>query len=223
MEHDATLAPPLEPLVAADPASAPAQEAASESPPPTETPPPNGETADQHAAGTAQASVESALEALISEMHELRRDFESKVKYDASKERQLNLMHEELQAHREGFHFRIVRPILLELISLYNDLSKLIESSADNALLTVRDTVEEILRRHGTEPFAVEGDAASASRRRVVKVIPTADPDLDAKVARRVRLGFAYDDRVLQPEWVEAYRYAPSQNQVPATEDPTRE
>jgi molecular chaperone GrpE len=157
-----------------------------------------------------------AMLRLLEEMQHLRRDFDTKVKYDESKERQIALLHDELQ-HRDDLHFRILRPIFMDLIALYDDISKMLddhqagEDGAANQWLknvqSVQGTIEEILRQNGAEAFHVAGTAVNSERQRVVKAIPTDDPALDKQVARRLRKGFLYETKVLRPEWVEVYRY----------------
>lgn len=167
------------------------------------------------------SAVGTDLERLVGmvfdELQALRNDFASKIQYDETKQHQLDSMHAELQAHREGFHFRVLRPVLVDLISLFDDLSKQVEvvgtaksaaNVGDTAAWSVfLGTVEEILRRNGVEAFSVDGNSGGVRRQRVINIIQTPDPTLDGSVARRLRPGFAYEDRVLRPEWVEVYQY----------------
>ena len=66
------------------------------------------------------------LDTLLAEMHSLRQDFDTKVKYDESKERLTDTLHLELQAYREGLHFKILRPLFLDLIAMYDDLGRIV-------------------------------------------------------------------------------------------------
>lgn len=152
---------------------------------------------------------------LLEEMRQLRRDFDTKVKYDESKERQIMLLHNELQ-HRENLHFNILRPVLIDLIALYDDISKMLDGSKEEVLTatqwrgnlqSIQDTIEEVLRQNGAEAFNMAGTTVTPERQRIVKAIDTDDPALDKQVARRLRKGFLYDTKVLRPEWVEVYRY----------------
>lgn len=167
-------------------------------------------------------TVSQGIRALLGEMENLRRDFEAKVKYDESKERVIESLHRELQLHREGLHFRVLRPAFLDMISLYDDMGRLMErmsnevtAASDQVRLLMQhvkvfqETVEEILRRNGLESFTLEEDLFLPNKQRSLKTIPTPDPSLDRRIARRVRRGFAYEDMVLRHEIVEIYRYVP--------------
>lgn len=165
---------------------------------------------------SAEPEIQRGIQQVLEAIQSLRHDFETKIKYDETKERQITLLHNELQEQRQGLHFRILRPLLLDLIALYDDIAKLLESTAEESLTanqsrrnleSIQQSIEEMLRRNGVEPFTVEGDAVSIERQRVLKVLPTSEPLLDKKIAQRLRTGFSFEGRVLRPEWVEVYRY----------------
>src|SRR5579859_5517525 len=73
------------------------------------------------------ASIQENLQGLLQGMSELRQDFDTKVKYDESKERIIETLHRELLGHQEGLHFRILKPIFIDLIAMHDDLDKQME------------------------------------------------------------------------------------------------
>lgn len=161
--------------------------------------------------------IEQVIQPLLSELRELRHDFDTKIKYDESKERQVDSLHKELQGYREGLHFKILRPLFIDLIAVYDDFSKLLESMSNSEsngnsgqtidnLKSFQETIEDILRRNGVEAFSVEGATYIPSRQRVLQVIDTPDPVQDKQVARRIRKGFEYEGRVIRPEIVATYK-----------------
>lgn len=175
----------------------------------------------ENGAAPAAESGESALMArmqqLIDEMRLLREEFDTRLKYDASKERQIDSLHNELQAYRAGLHFKILRPVILDLISMHDDLSRLLESMPREDgmiplaqvlknLESFQTSLEEILRRNGVEPYSVEGDVFVSGRQRALQAVETSEPALDKQIARRVSKGFEYEEKVLRPELVVTYR-----------------
>jgi molecular chaperone GrpE len=180
-------------------------------------PPFSTETA-QPGAAAPQLTLQG-IEELRAEMQSLREDFETKVQYDQSKERLIDTLHEELQDHREGLHFKILRPLFTDLISLYDNIGRIIESSASEHignedhvienLLSFQQEVEEILYRQGVETFQLEEEAFVGNKQRVLRVINTPKAALDKHIARKVRKGFVYENRILRPEIVEVYKYVP--------------
>lgn len=169
------------------------------------------------------AEADPHIQLLLNEMHLLRQDFDTKVKYDESKERMIESLHRELQTYREGLHFRLLRPMFTDLITLYDEIGKLIDNMARESVgnieqlvanLTVfQETIEETLRANGVESFNMEGASFISNRQRILKVIPAFDPAWDRQIARRVRKGFIYGDIVLRPEVVEIYKYMPATSQ----------
>lgn len=169
------------------------------------------------------AEADPNIQLLLKEMHLLRQDFETKVKYDESKERMIESLHRELQTYREGLHFRLLRPMFTDLITLYDEIGKLIDNMARESsgnieqlvanLIVFQETIEETLRSNGVESFSMEGTSFISNRQRILKVIPAFDPTWDRQIARRVRKGFIYGDIVLRPEVVEIYKYMPATSQ----------
>lgn len=161
------------------------------------------------------------IQNLESEMQAMKRDFDAKVKYDESKERMIDVLHSELQSHREGLHFKILRLLFMDLISLYDDMNRIIENMStdfpelDQAIVSnvqsFADSVEKLLVNNEVEPFQMEGETFVANKQRALSPIPTDDATLDKHIKRRVRKGFRYDNRILRPEVVEIYRYRATQ------------
>ena len=159
-------------------------------------------------------------ESLQAQMEALQRGFEAKIKYDASKEKIIDNLHRELQNAREDLHFKILRPVFVDLIAMYDDMCKLIAHASratdtdtgQNRLFidsidSFLEAIEEILARNGVTAFSMDGDQLVQQRQRVVETIPTGEVGLDSHIAERRRKGFAYEDKILRPELVATYRY----------------
>jgi molecular chaperone GrpE len=169
---------------------------------------PDGETEETPPLGLAFADLQPLLE----EIARLRHDFETKVKYDESKERLIESLHRELQAHREGLTFHILRPLFLDLIGLYDEFDTFLGQSGQNhePMRMFQETIEDILYRQSVEVFTVETETFLPSQQRTIRTIPTPEKTLDKQIARRVRKGFLYEGHVLRPEMVEIYKYVPN-------------
>ncbi len=164
-------------------------------------------------------TLAAANESLQQGFERLERGFDSKIKYDTSKEKIIDALHRELQAYRDGLHFKILRPVFADLISMYDDLSSLArhpmtqeeavesEERLGRSLSTFQDTIKEILYRNGVQMYREEGNHFVAQRQRAVRIVETDDPQKDRLVAEHVREGFEYDGKVLRPEMVATYRY----------------
>ena len=159
------------------------------------------------------------IQNILVEMTNVRRDFETKVMYDESKERVIETLHRELQDYREGLHFRILKPLFIDLIVMYDDLGKQIERMDQNAnplakevkqdLELFQESIEETLHRNDVDTFSVEDDVFLPSKQKILRIIPTENLALDRHIARRVRKGFHCAGKILRPEIVETYKYTP--------------
>jgi molecular chaperone GrpE (heat shock protein) len=165
-----------------------------------------------------QVSSSERLAVILNELANLRRDFEAKVVYDTGQQRQLDVLHEELESYRRGFHLQLLRPMITDLITLYSDMDKVAarlvtqETHADAAreIAQFRDQVEEILRRNGVERYTSPSEEFDGSRQRAIAAVETNDPANDKRVAERLRPGFEYEGRVIvQAEQVKTYRFVP--------------
>src|SRR5258708_15037291 len=97
---------------------------------PTPPPPEDKEPTSLDNSMNSSASPDPAgrLQQLLGEMRGLRKDFETKVKYDENKQRLIDSLHSELQGYREGLYFKILRPVFLDMIDMHDDLGKLAEA-----------------------------------------------------------------------------------------------
>jgi molecular chaperone GrpE len=157
------------------------------------------EREQQASAGSEQNSGDIAD--LLTILTDLKVCFDSKIRYDQVKEQQIAALHEELEAHRKGLYQQILRPVLIDLIGIYDQVAA--SQAADELLLEV---IETVLERYGVTRYQCDGDGIDRSRQKVIDVELTDDAGLDRRLARRLRPGFEVDDKVLRPEWVVAYR-----------------
>lgn len=200
---------------------------------------PPSEAARATVAAAAEATAPPApdgalhhhLEVIYSRLEALHQDFESKLKYDEAKDRQLDALHKELQAHRDDLHFKILRPVLMDLIAMYDDMHSIArhDEGRDAGELSEAEvrmrrnqasfigTIEEILERYGVSAFNDEGDTISPQRQRSIKQVDTDDAAHDRRIAQRLRKGFCHGDKVLRPEIVTTYRAGRKAAAAPST------
>jgi molecular chaperone GrpE len=174
-------------------------------------------------------AIHDALTTLDDQFQHLRGDFTTKIKYDESKDRVIDTLHQELTAHRDGLTFNILRPIALDLLMFYDDATCLIDDltnnneAEDNPLLGhfvgMAEDVESILSRYGFDIFQLPDDNFDKKRQRAQRRLTTDDPDQDLKVAQRLKCGLRYEERIVRPEVVTVYRYsAPQPDNEPSPE-----
>jgi molecular chaperone GrpE len=151
---------------------------------------------------------------ILAGLRELRECFDSKLRYDQAKERQIDALHEELSGYRQGLYQQIMMPVMNDLIGIYDEVAGQLARLPDadpGGLDFVFEMVETVLERYEVTRFSCEGEIIDRSRQKVIDTESTTDPELGKKLARRVRHGFEMKGKVIRPEWVVAYRYVPGQ------------
>lgn len=153
------------------------------------------------------------------QFRQLQQSFDSKIKYDTKQKELFDSLHQDLQRHQEGLHINILRPVFKDLITLYDDVEKMLEKSLAETeneqrlkrnLASFKDSIEDILDRYDVEIFRSEvGGDLAGKQQRAVKTVETANESLNKKVAQSLRPGFRYGDRILRPENVVTYEFSP--------------
>lgn len=143
-------------------------------------------------------------------------------------------LHEELKGYKDGFLLQSVyRPIIRDLVSLYDDLTEIHrqvaeviaegtrdagDSAGTTKLLDRMRTMEmnlehniefilEVLARLEVTQFPAGTGKLDKCKQRAVAVEATQNPDEDTLVVRSVKRGFLWHERVLRPEEVVVKRF----------------
>lgn len=166
-------------------------------------------------------SIEQEQASITKGMENLQNAFDSKIKYDGSKDKIIDSLHTELQTYRDDLVFKILRPVITDLIDMHRDINSMLgyEKKTDgetvpttrllNTLESFQSTIVEILARNEVEAFSEPGESFVPKRQRSIRVLETDDPAKDGTIADRLRCGFIYEDRLIAHEQVAVYRYQP--------------
>ena len=154
------------------------------------------------------------LDKLAEAIQELRRTIDEHIAHDPAREAAVEKLYSELRTYRDGFLVEAEKPLLLDLLLLYDSFhwfhhalvheDRSPEVIAD-AFQFLVDELLEILYRRDVIPM----DAAERFDRtlhRAMQVEPTDSPDQDQGIARVLKRGFVRRDQVLRPEEVVVYR-----------------
>lgn len=157
-------------------------------------------------------TFQQSMQTLTRMVEQLRADFDTKIKYDQSKESTIDALHRELQEYRGDLVFKILRPVINDLLALYDDIGHMAARHGDESPLAkemkaVQGDIAEIMARHGFEVFEAPDETYDSSVQRVQQVIETNESDRDHQIARRVRAGVLSGERLLRHEVVDIYRY----------------
>lgn len=170
-----------------------------------------------------QIPAPSALDEINEQLKDLSRTFESKLKYDAHKNKIIDDLHQSLQEYREGLVKKYLHRIVTDIIKIVDDMRKFSahyknqsgsEKQSDDTteklykyIENIASDLEDLFAWEGVTPFTCDGDVFDPSRQRILKKIETDDPEKDKTVAERLRPGYEWDGKIIRPEMVSAYVY----------------
>jgi molecular chaperone GrpE len=166
------------------------------------------------AASPLLGAVAALRETLGKRLDALTSAFEREIRAEATREKVVDRLHAELQEYKNDLLLNVLRPVFVDLIQLHDDIGKIVSSQpgpSDDAgrLLDLmrgfQQGIEDILYRQGVEPFTLDDDAFDPRRQRAFSTVPTEEPDLNKRVANRLRKGFRSGEKVIRPEIVSVY------------------
>jgi len=154
-------------------------------------------------------------------------EFKDKLKYDESKQCQVDQLHQELQEHRAGLVTQAIRPFIRGMIRLHDDMGNLLSGLREkpveelspekffNLLEGLQEDVVLLLENNGIvayrEPGGVGRTFNPVRQRALKKRVPSSDETLKGTVAESIGPGFAQGPRILQKERVTVYAYVPGE------------
>jgi molecular chaperone GrpE len=168
--------------------------------------PPDALQADESPPLNGDASA--LLRELGDRLDRLAVQFDDKIRADAGREAIVERLHAELQEYKSDLVLQVLKPLLLDLIALHDNLGKALEAAGEDGgplrqrLEEFRTEVEDALYRQGVERYETPGDAFDPRRQQALKTLPAPVPELEGRVAERLRPGFSRGERVLRSERV---------------------
>lgn len=151
---------------------------------------------------SAQVKLSEQIKALL----------EERLSYDATKEKTIDKINEELKTYKDNFFFQLQKPIFIELIMLYDSLERTLNSMETTEdlskeqitewLQALKDELLEILYRRDIMPFDEHPDVLDYKLHKTVKTVPTSEESENNKVEKVIKAGFRWNDKVLRPEEV---------------------
>lgn len=161
---------------------------------------------------------------IAQQLDSLQQEFQSKIKYDAHKNKIIDNLHQDLQDYKDDFLKKYLKSIIMDVIQIIDNIRKLVihyssRESSDNdplkllkLLESIPSDLEDLFFRHGVKPFSCEGNVFDPTRQRVLKTLKTNDESKDKTVAESLRPGYEWDGKVIRPEMVAAYIYEDQKN-----------
>jgi molecular chaperone GrpE (heat shock protein) len=158
---------------------------------------------------------------------------EGQKRVEGANQKLFDALHQELKGYKELFLFEALqKPIIRDMLSLFDDLSAIerqgkafrkghetqpatteeLNEFLGNLLMNLenlRVLFMEVFDRLEVSQLKTEKGKIDKRLQKALSVVPTDKPEEDGLVARKVRPGFEWRDRVIRPEDVIIKRYTP--------------
>lgn len=154
--------------------------------------------------------VISELKNTTSSLNELRKSFEERLSYDATKEKSFDALYAELEKHKKNATLDALRPLYIDIILLFDRIDSVRKeipeflskkSFYEDFLKTLSEEILEILYRQGIE-MTESPLTFDPKFQRAIGIKIVLDPKEDNKIDRVIRRGFKYRNICLRPEEV---------------------
>lgn len=161
--------------------------------------------------------VGKELQGIHQQLEQIRQEFQSKLKYDAHKDKLIDNLHRELQDHKGDILKKYLRSIVMDIIQLIDNTRKLAghyktrklsEKDSPKLLRLLEDIpsdMEDIFYRQGINTYTCKEKTFDATRQKILKTVETSDISKDKTVAASIRPGYEWDGQIIRPEMVAVY------------------
>lgn len=180
----------------------------------------------EDAADRGEDGVEAALAALEARVGRLSDQFETRIKKSDYEDAMLKRLSDELDEHRNDLYRKIVEPLINEVISMHEGMTRTVmlfrRKAGEEGLSGIAGELKyafeeywkvlgDILRTWNVEVWSpAVGDEMEPGRCRAVRGVPTDDKARHRTVAEVVTPCYLLDGKVLSAAQVAAYAYKPT-------------
>lgn len=153
------------------------------------------------------------------ELSLLNSDFQSKLKYDLHKEKVIDNLHNELQIHKDGLGMKLLKPVIMDIISIIDDTNKMLRNYDDPTTMekdfekllkwvrTIPYDLEDLLYKYGVEVLESTEEKYDPSIQKVLKVELTDDEKLDKNILKKIKNGYRWENKLIRHEMVSVLKF----------------
>jgi len=169
---------------------------------------------------TETETLQHAMDLINRQLGELKDEFIGKLKYDAHKDKIIDKLHQELQEYKQDIVKKHILSIVLDVVKVADDIRKWLTyfrsldvSQRDPVKLfryleAIPSDLEDIFYWQGVRPYSSKDGIFNPAKQRAIKKISTDDSAKDKTIAKSLRPGYEWEDKVIRQEMVAVYVYA---------------
>ncbi len=124
-------------------------------------------------------------------------------------------MYSEMAKYKDDLYAKLLKPFILEAVTILEDYRKTLDRLDSLTLDQIKKTLrnipadmEDLLENNGVDILISEGENPPYDRKlhQVIRTVETDNPELDGKIAKKLRPGYAWNGTILRQEKVEVYK-----------------
>lgn len=161
--------------------------------------------------------MDDQLSTAVQLLTELGEQFKDRLSYDAKQEKIVDNMHAELQNYRNDMYAMLLKPLLVDIIEVVDNIRKAglafaeqgeAEKKASTIITDFILDLHNVLDSYGVEVYkTMPGENYIPIQQRIVSVVVTNQPELNSKIAESLGFGYRYKGKVIWAEKVKTYKY----------------
>lgn len=154
---------------------------------------------------------------LIQLVNEQNRLFKTRFSQDEQKEKLIDKMHEELQKLKADLYKNLVRPVLLDVIHIRDNMRRMetdLNKKYPDGIVPIKTFSDyyldlgDLLDAHSVEIFEEKpGTPFIPGKQKVVNRMATSNKDLTGIIVRSISSGYIYNCQVISPQRVDVYYF----------------
>ena len=168
---------------------------------------------------TGTDALHRQIDAIQAQLNEIKDEFAGKLKYDAHKDQIIDKLHQELQEYKQDIVKKHILSIVLDVVKVADDIRKWLAyfrsldvSQRDPVKLfryleAIPTDLEDIFYWQGVKPYNSREGTFNPAKQRAIKKIPTDDISKDKTIAKSIRPGYEWENKVIRQEMVAVYVY----------------
>ncbi len=157
-------------------------------------------------------------EIILDGIKALHEKFDQKIAHSEEQDTLSKTLYAELQEYKKGLYSSVMKPLLMDMIQVRNDILKqgnsLIKKNGEDTMIKVStflsyaEDIQDILEKYDVDVFSSQsGDDFDARRHKMLKKVDTDDVTLNKKICESLAEGYEYAQRVIIKENVTVYSY----------------
>jgi molecular chaperone GrpE (heat shock protein) len=131
-------------------------------------------------------------------------------------------LYEEMRQYKDNFLLSAQRPLLNEIMMLYDSVNKLKKIYETSETIDIKSLLgnlegltveaEEILARREILPIYESSEKLNKDNQKAIKTVPTDNPDEDMLIIEHNKTGFTLGESIFRREEVTVKKYKPQEN-----------